>query len=117
MSATRLRQIAVYVTEPSAGDFRWVLAEKSQDGEWSDFQHAEAGSSTYHRAMAEGLVALQALEFDLDDGPRAPVKTPRFEPQRQERLKNQERTNETQVRDERSTQRSQQSVFGFGPAK
>lgn len=117
MAATRLRQIAVYISEPSAGDFRWVLAEKLQDAEWSDFQHAEAGTSSYQQAMADGLTALQALEFDLDEGPRAPVQKPQRARQRAKRSKDQVGGDETQLRDETSTRHSQRSAFGFGLAK
>lgn len=66
-----LRPIAVHVTEPSAGAFRWELLERDDAGQWALLQTADAAALTYRQAMADGLVALQSMIDDLDAGPRA----------------------------------------------
>jgi hypothetical protein len=71
--ATQLRPIAVHVTEPEPGTFQWVLAELADNRTWSPLQAAEAHHATYREAMADGLLALQALAADLDQGPRMPA--------------------------------------------
>ncbi len=73
MPATTLRPIAIHVQEPAPGRFDWVLSEQRQGGAWSEIQRAPSGVSTYRQAMADGLLALQALVDDLDSGPRRVV--------------------------------------------
>ena len=64
-----IRQIAVSVDEPEAGWFAWVLLEQGLD-DWSEIAAADEWVNTYREAMAEGLLALQAMVDDLDTGPR-----------------------------------------------
>lgn len=71
--ATQLRPIAVHVTEPEPGAFQWLLAELADDHTWTALQSADAHRTTYKEAMADGLLALQALATDLDQGPRMPA--------------------------------------------
>ena len=67
----RLRPLAITVDEPSAGSYRWRIVERVADSrEWSELQAAPKNFKTYSKAMAAGLVALQSLITDLDDGPR-----------------------------------------------
>lgn len=73
---TPLRRISVYVEEPERGWFQWVLAEAAEGlSIWHDLKAAEDWEPTYKEAMAKGLLALQDLIEDLDQGPReAPPK-------------------------------------------
>ncbi|VTU13652.1 hypothetical protein [Variovorax sp. RA8] len=64
-----LRHIAVYVEEPKAGRFAWVLAEL-KGRSWRQLEKSDSPVASYKAAMAEGLVALQATAEDLDIGPR-----------------------------------------------
>jgi len=66
---SNLRIIAVHVEEPEPGDFAWVLTERS-GSRWDEIDHAANPVKTYRQAMADGLLALQALVPDLDAGPR-----------------------------------------------
>lgn len=70
---TPLRPIALHVEEPAEGDFRWVLTERDARGRWAGLDRASAPAGTYRQAMADGLLALQALVDDLDTGPRKAV--------------------------------------------
>ncbi|VTU15266.1 hypothetical protein H6CHR_00173 [Variovorax sp. PBL-H6] len=64
-----LRHIAVYVEEPKAGRFAWVLAEL-EGRSWRQLDKSDSPVASYKTAMAEGLLALQAMVDDLDAGPR-----------------------------------------------
>lgn len=63
-----LRSIAITVDEAEEGGFVWLLLEK--EVEWTPLQRAEQPTKSYADAMADGLLALQALVADLDAGPR-----------------------------------------------
>lgn len=65
-----LRHIAVYVEEPKQGRFAWVLAEL-EGRSWRELDRSDSPVGSYKTAMAEGLLALQAMVQDLDIGPRA----------------------------------------------
>lgn len=68
---TQLREIAVHVEEPRPGRFAWVLSEREREGgRWAELQRASAPVDSYRQAMADGLLALQALVDDLEQGPR-----------------------------------------------
>lgn len=71
--ANQLRHLAVHVTEPKPGDFRWVLTELSADHSWTEIQGAEAGAATYREAMADALMYLQSMVYDLHRWPRGGV--------------------------------------------
>jgi hypothetical protein len=64
-----LRHIAVYVEEPKPGRFAWVLAEL-KGRSWRQLERSDAPVGSYKTAMADGLLALQAMVEDLDAGPR-----------------------------------------------
>jgi len=64
-----LRRIAVYVEEPKPGRFAWVLAEL-EGRSWRQLEKSGSPVGSYKTAMAEGLLALQAMVEDLDVGPR-----------------------------------------------
>ncbi|CAN5915729.1 hypothetical protein BH11PSE13_BH11PSE13_20860 [soil metagenome] len=67
----RLRPLAITVDEPSAGAYRWRIVERVADSEeWSELQAAPKNFKTYSKAMAAGLLQLQSLISDLDEGPR-----------------------------------------------
>lgn len=65
-----LRAIAVTVEEPEPGAFFWVLLEHGL--EWEELSRAEHSSKFYAKAMASGLLALQAITDNLEVGPREP---------------------------------------------
>jgi len=67
-----LRPIAVTVEESAPGVFVWRLLEHT-DADWASLDVAARGSNSYAKAMASGLLALQALVDDLDAGPRDEV--------------------------------------------
>ena len=70
-SVQPLRNIAVYVEEPTPGRFAWVLTESVDDlSVWWELQVGKEWLSSYQHAMAEGLLALQRMIEDLDVGPR-----------------------------------------------
>lgn len=71
MPAATLRPIAVHVQEAAPSRFHWVLTERGSGNAWAEIQRAPAPASTYRQAMADGLLALQALIDDLDIGPRS----------------------------------------------
>lgn len=68
-----LRRIAVHVDEPHPGKFEWVLNEALPPSSelWTLLDRAKRPVGSYSKAMASGLLALQALVDDLDEGPRA----------------------------------------------
>lgn len=66
-----LRSIAVYVEEPKRGSYAWVLIERETADSWRELERAHRPAASYQEAMADGLLALQALSADLDQGPRA----------------------------------------------
>lgn len=74
MPATRLRTIALHVEEPTPRAFVWVLSEARADGPWQALQRANTPAARYRDAVAQGLLALQALADDLDTGPRTAVR-------------------------------------------
>lgn len=77
-ASTPLRRISVYVDEPEHGWFQWVLAEAAEGlSIWHDLKAAKEWVPTYKQAMAEGLLALQDLIEDLDQGPRAELPKPK----------------------------------------
>lgn len=65
---TALRSIAVTVEEAAPDAFEWVLLERG--AEWAPIGRAKRPVATYAKAMAAGLLALQAMVDDLDAGPR-----------------------------------------------
>ena len=67
-----LRLIAVHVEESPAGGFSWVLSERVGH-RWGEIEKSNSAVSTYRQAMAEGLLALQAMSEDFDLGPRRPA--------------------------------------------
>lgn len=65
-----LRSIAIYVEEPQRGSFAWVLIERETAETWRELERARRHAPSYREAMADGLLALQAMSEDLDQGPR-----------------------------------------------
>lgn len=68
-----LRSLAVHVEELRRGAFAWVLIERDNADTWREIERAHAPVGTYREAMADGLLALQALIDDVDQGPREPT--------------------------------------------
>jgi hypothetical protein len=64
-----LRSISITVDEPEPGAYFWQLLEYN-GLDWEQLQFSERPAKTYAKAMADGLLALQALIDDLDVGPR-----------------------------------------------
>lgn len=100
---TLLRPIALHVEEPAEGDFRWVLNERDARGRWVELDRASAPAGTYRQAMADGLLALQALAEDLDIGPRKDVDDDAD-------------ADAEDGQDDGSTAPKKRTLFGFGPA-
>ncbi|WP_146187987.1 hypothetical protein [Acidovorax sp. CF316] len=102
-----LRHIAVYVDEPTEGNFVWVLNERGRDGEWMELERAKSSSPTFKDAMAQGLWKLQSLVPDLNAGPRQPAATASAKPRENKPEK------APAIDDSSSAPRS---AFGFGLA-
>ncbi len=100
---TLLRPIALHVEESAEGDFRWVLDERDARGRWAELDRSAAPAGTYRQAMADGLLALQALAEDLDIGPRKAVN-------------DDEDADAEDGQDDVSTAPKKRTLFGFGPA-
>ena len=100
---TLLRPIAVSVEEPVAGQFRWLLSERGSEGVWSQLRRAPQPVSSYRQAMAEGLMALEAMIDDLEIGPRSPA-GPQPAPPRSDAPRH-------------PTRAPKPGFFGFGPAR
>lgn len=68
----QLRRIAVFVDEPGAGDFFWVLIENTEDaGVWSDLAAAAEPQATWRAAWEKGGQALLARVSDQAAGPQS----------------------------------------------
>ena len=105
-----LRHIAVYVEEPKRGRFAWVLVEL-EGRSWRQLEKSDSPVESYKTAMAEGLVALQAMVEDLDVGPR---KADAPEPEGDaEESDPQETERDAPAKDAAPGKR----YFGFGPAQ
>jgi hypothetical protein len=65
-----LRPIALTVVEEEQGVYRWRLIERSASGEWQVLNQQSRSAMTYRKAMADGLLELQGMIDNLDDGPR-----------------------------------------------
>ena len=105
---TPLRHIAVYVEEPKAGEFRWVLIERSGNS-WRLIKTSDSPLRTYQKAMAEGLISLQGMTVDLDVGPRAGQDDTRP-------AANEQRPRRREEADAQEPMPGD-SFFGFGPAR
>ncbi len=102
-----LRQIAVHVEEPSQGKYQWVLNE-IDGGQWTEIGRANKAVTTYKVAMADGLVALEAMVDDLDVGPRFQDDAPAEEGAGEE----------ASVKEPSNGVRpSARQFFGFGPVR
>ena len=113
---SRLRHIAVHVEEPKPGRFTWVLIERvAQD--WQELSRPAALSKSYQKAMAEGLLELQALVPDLDIGPRSEDEPPFTHDDARSPEKQVDRAAKGQKRGAKSAPAAGKSYFGFGPAR
>lgn len=114
-----LRQISVHIEEPKSGAFEWVLSEAGDPdvGTWTPFQRARKPANTYKAAMADGLVALESMIDDLDNGPRSSTSHDTHpEPDRamkRERAKRGARATPSKDPSEDSAGRNR-TAFGFG---
>lgn len=72
-SPGRLRDIAVSVRATAAGRFEWLLLEGGIASGWAEIDASASPSDSYKTAMADGLLALQALIDDVEMGPREVV--------------------------------------------
>ncbi|KQW27761.1 MULTISPECIES: hypothetical protein [Acidovorax] len=68
--ANELRLVAVHVEEPSPGTYEWVITEQRSGDQWVEIDRATGGRHRYKEAMADGLVSLEQMIDDLDEGPR-----------------------------------------------
>ncbi|MFN9470325.1 hypothetical protein [Acidovorax sp.] len=112
---TELRHLAVHVVEPRVGDFRWVLIELTQDHTWSEIEIGKVRVATYKQAMADGLVALEAMVRDLDHGPRSDAAQEGLS-RLARREKSEVRGNNPAARDDGLGHVTRRSAFGFGLA-
>jgi hypothetical protein len=100
-----LRPIAIHVEEAEEGDFFWVLIERSRGDTWKEIERAGEPVATFKTAMADGLIALQAMTDNLDVGPRVP--SPKAG-----------KADTAAEEDEGEPAKpARKSMFGFGPAR
>lgn len=116
---SRLRPIAISVEESRAQRFVWVLLERESEGDaWHTLAQADSAVASYQEAMADGLLALQALVEDLALGPRLEeAGDAKQKPARSAKRKT-ERRHERKDDDEADTSAkapARKSYFGFGP--
>ena len=119
---TSLRSIGLHVAEPTAGNFCWVLSERENtatsdyeecDAPWTELRRAPAAVATYHQAMAQGLLALESMIDDLDQGPRR-TNAPAATSKQASKEAPKEAPKQAPGRPEAAPQ---PSFFGFGPAR
>ena len=63
--------MAIHVEERRRGAFQWILSEVDEADKLVEIERAKSPVKTYYQAVADGLLALQALVEDLDMGPRS----------------------------------------------
>lgn len=112
----RLRHIAVHVEEPNPGRFAWVLTERGAH-DWQELGKATSLAASYHQAMADGLLALQALVPDLDLGPRSVDELASMHEEARSPEKPADRAAKGQKRGGKTAPAAGKSYFGFGPAR
>ncbi|KQP49086.1 hypothetical protein [Pseudorhodoferax sp. Leaf274] len=114
----RLRHIAVHVEEPKPGRFAWVLSERGVH-DWEELDRSAALSERYQQAMAEGLLALQAMVPDLDIGPRSvdELALASMHDDARPAEKQVDHAAKGQKRGGRAAPAAGKSYFGFGPAR
>jgi len=69
-----LRRLAIHVEEPRRGAFQWILSEVEEAATLVEVERAKSPAKTYRQAIADGLLALQAMVDDFDIGPRSQQK-------------------------------------------
>ena len=128
-----LRPIAVHVEAPpsraaAGGGFEWVLTEREAGADgasaggrsaWTEIDRARAPAATYQEAMAQGLVALEALIDDLDAGPRRSRvvrPAPRAQGARDDDDTQDGRDAPAADAGRKAKKPARPSLFGFGPA-
>ncbi|MDM0078488.1 hypothetical protein QTH90_29055 [Variovorax sp. J2P1-59] len=105
-----IRRIAVYVDETKDGMYRWILIEQvEKPRRWMEIESSSSASESYRDAMAAGLLVLQRMIDNLDQGPRqsdgrlgAPGKTEAARPL------------STVTNSSETARRNSGSHFGFG---
>lgn len=112
----RLRHIAVHVEEPKPGRFAWVLSERGVH-DWQELDRSASLSKRYQQAMAEGLLALQAMVPDLDIGPRGVDEPDSMHEDARSPEKRADRAAKEQKRGGITAPAAGKSYFGFGPAR
>lgn len=116
IAMARLRHIAVHVVEPKPGRFAWVLTERGAQ-DWQELDKAASLAASYRQAMADGLLALQALVQDLDVGPRSVGEPAAMHEDASSPEKQTDRAAKRQKRGEKNAPAAGKSFFGFGPAR
>lgn len=102
-SGRAYRAIAVTVDARPDG-FRWRLLESEDGGDgWEVLSTAPASVKRYRDAMADGLLALQALTDDLDAGPQTELQR--------------EDAEDPSTPSDEAAPRRKGGVFGFGPLR
>lgn len=112
----RLRHIAVHVEEPKPGRFAWVLSERGVH-DWQELDRSASLSERYQQAMAEGLLALQAMVPDLDIGPRGVDEPDSMHGGARPPEKQADRAAKGRKRGGKTAPAAGKSYFGFGPAR
>lgn len=105
-----LRLIAVHVEETAVSRYQWVLTERAEAHEWHELDRSASTVTTYKKAMAQGLLALQALIDDPDAGPRR-----KASPRKGDSEERGSPVPEVAEPDIPASRKG--SLFGFGPAR
>jgi hypothetical protein len=69
---SHLRHVSIFIDEPEAGHFHWVLHESTEDASvWVDLEASMESFPSWSDAFDAGCVALYKLAPDERVGPRA----------------------------------------------
>lgn len=116
LGMAHLRHIAVHVEEPKPGRFTWVLTERG-DHEWQELDKSSSHAASYHQAMADGLLALQAIVPDLDVGPRSADEAATTQAHATPSDQQADRASRRRAGGAKRVLAVGKSYFGFGPAR
>lgn len=113
--ANELRLLAIHVEEPTPGTYEWVITERRSRNQWSEIDRSTDGRNHYQEAMANGLVSLEQMIDDLNEGPRRSLDRSGVP---QQGSKAQSATMQTDAEEAARVSRAKPknaAYFGFGP--
>lgn len=113
--ANELRLLAVHVEEPNPGTYEWVITEQRSGDQWVEIDRATGGRHRYKEAMADGLVSLEQMIEDLDQGPRRKLSR-RNDPKKEDQLATAPSDAQNVITPSQGISKKAR-YFGFGPIR